>query len=270
MIFSIDADGWFSSIGGKAVHRRDLTTQLPGSAMPWTFGKPIGILWHYTDGFQGDISGSMIANGFITAQLSIGRDGAIYQYADIFTAHWHAFAASQWGVGVEHEAHPPDSNLTDVQLQTSAEVYAAIIEAVKAKFGNDIPVAHILGCDLTHPGLKEHADGLGCSWDPKGHSDKLFGWGWPKYLNAITTALEGDDMTPEDKAALKKAGDSAQRFEDYLDGEKLAVAGKPLPNKHSDAMAAGFQNANAFLNQPKPGTAKNHKHVPGGVQGVAP
>jgi hypothetical protein len=99
------------------------------------------------------------------------------------------------------------------------------------------------------------------------HQDPGAGYPWDVFMAAVQNYFTGgDDMTPEDKAALKKAGDSAQRFEDYLDGEKLAVSGKQLPTPHSDAMAAGFQNANAFLNQPKAdANIAQHKHAPGGV-----
>lgn len=77
-------------------------------------------------------------------------------------------------------------------------------------------------------------------------------------MSVVLTTLPiiggGDDMTPEDKATLKKAADSAQRAEDYIDGETQATLGKPLPTnpKPSDAYVRGFNNQTAALNRPKP------------------
>lgn len=79
-------------------------------------------------------------------------------------------------------------------------------------------------------------------------------------MSVVITALPiiggSDEMTPAEKDALNKAAASAQRAEDYIDGETLATLGNPLPAKASDAMVRGFNNQTAALNRPKPGTAQ--------------
>lgn len=106
-----------------------------------------------------------------------------------------------------------------------------------------------LAPEPTHDGVRGHVDLKDDEhWDP-GSFD------YPTFFQLVEGVIGDDEMSAEDKVKLEKAATSAERFEDYLNGQQLVLAGKPLPADHSQAMAAGFQVMTAAVNRPKPGTA---------------
>lgn len=177
--------GWVRHVNGHSVQKRNAglgtTTYDP---------KPTGIIFHYTAGCGGDISGTLKARG-ISVTFSVDRDGTIYQYIPIAKAGWHAYGASHHYVGIEHTALPGECELTDPQLEASAALAAGIVEWVKRTFDYDIPLRKLkapVRCDYP-PGFCDHRDGDPC-WNQNGHTDHLYSWSWKKYLNHIEAVLE--------------------------------------------------------------------------------
>ena len=256
MNYAISSTGWFTSINGRTVVRLDLSSLGHTS---FALGAPNGLLWHYTASCNDDTSGGIKAKGYLTHAFAVGRDGTIRQYAPLFTAAWHAFDVSKWKIGVEHTALPGSCNLTDEQLQASAELFAAIISEIKIQKGIDVPVVHVPGCDYTTPGIKEHKDGVGCPWDPNTHTDGLYGWGWPRYLAAITTAIEDKEDA---------------MFKEFEQGSRDRQDGKALPQGASDAYRFGWYMETRIIRAAKsptpttPTEVPEHKHVAGGVDRV--
>lgn len=102
-----------------------------------------------------------------------------------------------------------------------------------------------LAPEPTNDGVRGHVDSKDDEhWDP-GSFD------YPTFFALVEGVLGDDEMSAEDKLKLEKAANSAQRFEDYLDGQQLVLAGKPLPDTATSAMGAGFQVMTAAVNRPK-------------------
>ncbi len=175
--------GWLVRLHGAEVRRRDIG--IPTTY--WTNHQhPVGILFHYTAGCNGDLSGTYRANGFGGAQFSIDRDGTVYEYAPVDAATWHAYGASHYYLGIEHTALPGSCELTDAQLVRSAQLSAAIVDRVAKRFGFVVPLHKIAGPALV-PGFHDHRDGTLDTWNPNGHTDHLYRWTWPRYLAAVKT-----------------------------------------------------------------------------------
>ncbi len=179
--------GWFRTVNGRPVVRRDV-------GLPTTYyhdGHPIGILWHYTAGCGSDISDVLKSRG-ISVTFSVDRDGHIYQYVPIGKAAWHAYDASHYYVGIEHTALPGSCELTDVQLEASAALSAAIVEWTERAHGFRVPLrklaAPISIADFA-PGFLDHRDG-DPSWNRNGHTDALYRWTWAEYLGAVRRVLK--------------------------------------------------------------------------------
>lgn len=175
--------GWFAEVNGSPVTKSPLS--LPTTS--FVEGHPTGILWHYTVGCNEDIAPTLRAKQF-GATFNVGRSGVIYQYRPLLKPSWHAYDASRHYVGIEHTSKGPGSTceLTDVQLEASARLSAAIIEWVWRKFDFEIPLTKTSGPNLI-PGFKNHADGTRETWNPNVHVDGLFKWSWGKYLSRVTT-----------------------------------------------------------------------------------
>jgi hypothetical protein len=218
--YEIDAAGWFKSINGRPVIKNDLSAM---SHTTFAMFAPNGLLWHYTASCNDDTSGGIKARGYLTHALAVGRDGTVRQYAPLLEAASHAFDAARYKVGVEHTALPGSCDLTDVQLQASAELFAAVIMEIKVRVGVTVPLVHVTGCDYKSPGLKEHKDGVGCDWDPNTHTDALYGWGWPKYLAAIAAA-----MTQEED------------MQDFIEGSRARQKDLPLDTTKSAEWQFGW------------------------------
>ncbi len=186
-------NGWFSEVNGVKVVKKDVGL----STTVYYDGHPRGVLWHYTAGCSGDIAGVLQARG-ISVTFSVGRDGVVYQYIPFTAAGWHAYGASHAYVGIEHAAYPGSCDLTDVELESSAALSAAIVEAVRKMNKFDIPLKKLtppVG-DACPPGFLDHRDGSG-DWNKDGHTDHLYRWTWDKYLDEVRGWLE-EDMRLDD------------------------------------------------------------------------
>jgi hypothetical protein len=59
----------------------------------------------------------------VSAHFGIGKSGTVYQWVDTNDTAWHAAAANDVSIGVEHEGMPGDS-LTPAQLEADAKLAA--------------------------------------------------------------------------------------------------------------------------------------------------
>ena len=183
--------GWFSNVNGVDVTKRDVGL----STTTYTYGNPRAVIFHYTAGCGSDISAVLKSRG-ISVTFSVDRDGKIYQYIPFGHAGWHAFSMSHYAIGVEHTALPGSCELTDVQLEASAKLMAAIVGYTKKHYGFSIPLKKLPApVTLTNvqPGFFDHRDGDG-SWNENGHTDHLYLWSWDKYLGAIKNVLNPPPM----------------------------------------------------------------------------
>lgn len=194
--------GWLGSVNGIDVTRRPVAN----FGAHWPGRHPIGYLFHYTAGCGSDISGVLDERG-ISVHFSVDREGKIYEYVPVSNVAFHAFEASFVYWGVEHNAKPGRCDLTEVQLMASARLTAGLVELTRRRWSFDIPLRKTEGPDLV-PGFKDHADGTRSTWNDNGHTDRLYGWTWSRYLSQVGTALEGRDedvLTTEQEDALKFA-----------------------------------------------------------------
>jgi hypothetical protein len=60
-----------------------------------------------------------------SAHFGVSRGGAVWQWVDTDDQAWHAFAANNCSIGVEHAGFPWEP-LTPAQIQASAKLYAWI------------------------------------------------------------------------------------------------------------------------------------------------
>ena len=179
--------GWFTSVNGRPVIKKPLSL----STTSWAKGFPVGLLFHYTVGCNNDISATLESKNF-GATFNVGRDGSIYQYRPLMKPSWHAFGASRFYMGVEHTSLGPGTTcrLTDVQLEASAALMAAIVEWTKKAKGFAIPIVkNPAPVDCTYPpGFCDHRDGASC-WNQNVHTDHLFLWTWDEYLDRVSAYL---------------------------------------------------------------------------------
>jgi hypothetical protein len=206
--------GWFTRVNGVRVIHHDVGL----GSTTYTAGYPRGILFHYTAGCGSDISGVLKARG-ISVTFSVDRDGNVYEYLPLDTAGWHGYEASHYFVGIEHTALPGSCELTDVQLEASAKLSAAIIERTQQAHGFTIPLNYYgkpesIGIPDFKPGFIDHRDGKS-DWNQNGHTDHLYSWSWKKYLAAIA-AVGGDDMTDGQIEQLRAATAALNGVEDFL------------------------------------------------------
>jgi hypothetical protein len=240
--------GWLTEAYGHPVQRVDMTHM---DHTRYVEGAPHGVMWHYTAGCGTNLQGVIESRGYNICTFSIDRDGVIYEYLPVDYAAWHAYAASYRYIGVEHSGLPGSCDLTRPQYAASVALFAALVVWHQEHYGRVIPVTHIGGCDLEAPGFKEHADGVGCDWNPKTHTDGLApaGWSWGQYLDDINALLEPPDeggflmaLTDEQQQEIydfikqymrgatgtgaPDAGASDQAKKGYEAGKKLAQAAK--------------------------------------------
>jgi hypothetical protein len=220
------SSGWFTRVNGVRVIQRDVGL----GHTTYTVGYPRGVLWHYTAGCGSDISGVLKARG-ISVTFSVDRDGVIYEYLPLDTAGWHGFEASHYYVGIEHTALPGTCELTDVQLESSAKLSAAIIERTQQAHSFTIPARYTgngpgsVGIPDFKPGFIDHRDGKS-DWNQNGHTDHLYSWSWTKYLAAV--AGQGDDeMTDQQLEQLRAATAALNGVDDFLAGQEPPEAAAP-------------------------------------------
>ncbi len=232
-------DGYFTEVCGHPVVKRPADLHYTD----WRNGGPFGIVWHYTVGCSDDIKGTLDA-GHIGATFNVGRNGTIYQYAPLGTATWHAYSESHFFYGIEHTAYPGHGcELTDVQLETSAKLSAALVEWMKDKYGNTVPLEHLTS-NFT-AGFHDHADFADDGQN--NHSDHLYRWSWGEYLAAVAAAMEGSDVTGDD----------------IMQGSKDFRAGLPLNQNWNPARIFGWNLEKRIDNAsttPVPGSLAPHDH----------
>jgi hypothetical protein len=220
------SNGWFTEVDGVRVFRRDCDE--PGmDAFDYAKGYPVGIAQHYTAGCGTDLTGTMYARGYVLCTFSIDGAGNIYQYTPLLRGAWHAQDLSRYYTGVEYSALPGTCNLTDAQYSRGVGLNAAIVQAVADLKGFLIPLRHVGGCDITTPGLKEHADGAmpqRCSWNDKVHCDNpitIWGGGrpaaevnkgWDKFLADIDGRLNPAPAPPEEGFLMALSDDEQARL----------------------------------------------------------
>ena len=203
--------GWLRRVNGVDIKRRP----VPHLGAGWPRGHPIGYLFHYTAGCGSDISNVLNKRG-ISVHFSVDREGTIYEYVPISNVAFHAFEASFVYWGVEHNARPGTCDLTDEQLEVSARLTAGLVELTADRWGFEIPLRKTRGPSLV-PGFKDHADGTTSTWNDNGHTDRLYRWTWPRYLDevrAVLTGKEEDVLSPEQEDAIKFAQGQLK----YLEG----------------------------------------------------
>ena len=119
----ITADGWIDWA------KRD----KPGPANKVNGGvnQVRGIFLHSADGFEPGLWGNLARNAGdgkdVSWHLSNLFDGTLHQHYPLTAQCWHATAANNNYVGMEHEGKPPGNpSLTPAQLLTSKRVVAEI------------------------------------------------------------------------------------------------------------------------------------------------
>lgn len=175
--------GWIDKVAGRPVIRRPVAYH-GGS---WPRGWPIGFVWHYTAGCGSDLAPVFEARR-ISAHLSVDREGNVFQYVPLTRVAWHADNANGLYIGIEHTAYPRRCDLTDTQLEVSAELVAGVCAWVERRWGFTIPLRKIDGPALI-AGFHDHADGDGQLWNLNRHVDKLYRWSWDRYLEAVAVRM---------------------------------------------------------------------------------
>jgi N-acetylmuramoyl-L-alanine amidase len=225
-------NGFFTEIYGVPVEKVDCT-DLPHTSFEG--GQPRGIMWHLTAGCGENLRGVWVSKGFCGATLSIDTRGRIYQYLPLAVSGWHAFEASRRYWGIEHTGLPAACPATDVQLETSTRVFAALIVYAKRKWDLDIPTKRVRGCTLDPVGIKEHRDGAvptHCAWDPNVHVDGLEShthWTWPDYLARVDAVLAGEEDELDEKQARQ-----LEQTADFTRGFVRGLLGMPPADDASD------------------------------------
>ncbi len=203
--------GWLRRVNGVDVERRPVLHL----GTHWPSGHPIGYLFHYTAGCGSDLTNVLNKRG-ISVHFSVDREGTIYEYVPISNVAFHAFEASFVYWGVEHNALPGTCDLTDEQLEVSTRLTAGLVELTAHRWGFEIPLRKTHGPSLV-PGFKDHADGTTTTWNDNGHTDRLYRWSWPRYLDAVQAVLSGkeeDVLSPEEEDAISFAHGQLK----YLEG----------------------------------------------------
>jgi len=196
---SYERDGeWFTEVNGIRVIKVDDPDIKHGG--PWPNGNPIGYLFHYTAGPGTNLTGVFEDRG-CSANFSVDLDGRIYQYVPLSNYSYHAYEASRVYWGVEHSGLPNKWDFTEVELDHSARLTAAIVQYTKDRWGFDIPLVKTKGVELV-PGFKDHRDGTASTWNPNVHGDGLFIWSWSKYLERVKYYME-EPMTDEETEMLR-------------------------------------------------------------------
>jgi hypothetical protein len=228
--------GWLSEVFGHPVRKVDMT--YIDHTRYWS-GAPRGPFWHYTAGCGTNLAGTIESRGYNICTLSIDRDGVIYQYLPLAYAAWHAYDASYNYIGVEHSGLPGSCNLTDAEYEASVALFAALVLWIKAEYGRTVNVEHNGGCGLTAYAFKEHADGIGCSWNPKTHTDGLdpAGWSWPTFLGDVQAKIDGGEEDELD-------ADQAQQLNDTYLFTRWLVRG--INGSGAPASDAPDQAANGY------------------------
>ncbi len=228
-------NAYFIEVNGVPVFHRE-----PNQGITYWYDEhPRGILWHYTAGCNNDIAGTIQAKGF-GAQFCVGQDGSIYEYVALGLATWHAYEASHTYWGIEHTAYPGHCELTDVQLEASAKLAAALVEFTADNWGFEIPLVKVqppVGFELP-PGFLDHRDGTTATWNQNTHTDHLYRWTWDEYLARVSYYLEGD-------------------VEEVFKGSMAFRAGEPLPADASRGFEFGWH-----LEERIDRAMKNPKSVP--------
>jgi N-acetyl-anhydromuramyl-L-alanine amidase AmpD len=194
------APGYLASVAGKSVVKKPVSNGYSG----WGASGPVGVVFHYTVGCTGDISGTLKSRG-ISVHFNVAQDGTIYQFRSMNDRAWHADVANSFYFGVEHAAIPRHCDLNDKQLEASAELMAAIVDYTKKRFGKTIPLKKIDGPDLV-PGFHDHKDGDGKLWNFNRHTDGLYKWSWTAYLKRIDEILH-----PEAYVVVATKGKTTRR-----------------------------------------------------------
>jgi hypothetical protein len=236
-------DGWFSNVNGLPVIKQPVDNFTPNG---WTYGHPIGYVFHLTDGYQADISGTLKSRG-ISVHFSVGRGGEIYQYVSVLNRAWHADYANGYYLGVEHTSHQPDAPLTDVELEASVKLTAALVEFVKDHWSYSIPLRKIDSWLLV-AGFHDHKDGYPPHWNLNQHGDGLYQWTWDRYLGEVKAVLEGDDMTDAEKEQLRVTSEFVKGISAFMRNPDPSRTVKP---EWSAERKSGFLFAKAALTEPK-------------------
>jgi N-acetyl-anhydromuramyl-L-alanine amidase AmpD len=58
-----------------------------------------------------------------SSHFGVSRGGAVWQWVDTDDIAWHAFAANEYSIGVEHAGFPTE-RLTDAQINATGALYA--------------------------------------------------------------------------------------------------------------------------------------------------
>lgn len=117
----ITADGWI-----------DWAIRKPGPANKVNAGtnQVYGIFLHSAEGYEQGLW-SQLANAPVSWHLTNLFDGRLYQHYPLTARCWHATAANQSYVGMEHEGRVlVEPTLTDAQIRTAVKV----IQEIKAKY----------------------------------------------------------------------------------------------------------------------------------------
>lgn len=232
--------GWFSEVFGHPVRKVDMTYL---DHTRYAAGGPHGVVWHYTAGCGTNLSGTIQGRGYNICTFSVDRDGVIYQYLPATYAAWHAYDASYEYIGVEHSGLPGSCNLTDAEYAASVALFAALVVWHDNALGITVDVRHSTGCELGSAAFKEHADGIGCDWNPKTHTDGLdpAGWNWPVFLADVANTIGGgDDMTDEQAKQLAAVND-------WVRGLVRGVLGSgPGDDTPSDQLTNGYNAGQAI------------------------
>ncbi len=231
MTYKLD-HGWMTEVSGIRVIKRDVGL----ATTYYNNRRPIGILFHFTAGCGSDISGVLKSRG-ISVTFSVDREGTVYEYIPVAAAGWHAFSASHAYLGIEHTALPGTCDLTDVQLEASAKLSAAVVEWNEEHNGFLIPVRKLdppVTATPFFPGFLDHRDGDD-SWNQNGHTDHLYRWTWDEYLAAVSDALSGGDVG----------------YNDFKRGWQAFRAGENLPAAPDPDFAFGYRAAQYAASNPK-------------------
>lgn len=113
----ITPDGWF-----------DFAIRKPGPAHKVNGGRnsAIGIFCHSAEGYANGLW-SQLTNAPVSWHLSNLFDGSLYQHYPLTAQCWHATAANNHFIGMEHEGRVPNEpTLTDAQVVTTRRVIAEL------------------------------------------------------------------------------------------------------------------------------------------------
>lgn len=189
-LIAVNSDGWILKVGGRPVIRRPFAKSFTRG---WPHGKPFGFLWHYQAGCGADLSWMDDEGKSCHGNIDLG--GQIRQYVSLDDMAWHAYDAAHRYYGFEHAIYPGTCGPTQPQLEASVALAAGLVFYHRSRKDlPDIPLRRVPGCDIGTPGFKEHADGVGCSWNPNRHTDHLVGMSWAEFLRRVGDLLDGGQI----------------------------------------------------------------------------